>query len=150
MTANVTIRIIVQQPPVNVYYALQKGSGSNFEVEQIQLSTGQDLTFTCEVKVKDGKDGNPDFAGPFVQGPVSERFVYIGIGTFAGHRNATHDRRLKVPFRGITPHQTELLAADKALVLEAKFPGKDKFGAPACATVKPFLGWEVVGYGIEN
>ena len=43
------------------------------------------------------KDDLPNFAGPFVQGPAGERFVYINIGTYAGQLNTPWSRRLKIP-----------------------------------------------------
>jgi hypothetical protein len=35
------------------------------------------LVFDFSVRVKPGKDGGPDFAGPFVSGKVGDRFVYL-------------------------------------------------------------------------
>src|SRR6266705_4795042 len=56
------------------------------------------------VTVKTGRnDDLPNFAGPFVQGPAGERFVYIDIGTYAGQTNTPWSRRLKIPLSGICP-----------------------------------------------
>ncbi len=58
---------------------------------QIQQAAGDDLVFTLTAKLKSGKDGQPDFSGPFVQGPVAERFIYINIGTSAGQLELSLD-----------------------------------------------------------
>src|SRR3954449_8224658 len=45
MARELTLRIIVEQPPPDVDYALQKGSGSAYERVQKQRSAGSDLVF---------------------------------------------------------------------------------------------------------
>jgi len=143
MQQELLLQIILESPPANVDYGLQKGSGSQFETVQKQRSQGKDLLFTVSINQKEGKDGQPDFAGAFVQGPAGERFVYIGIGSFAGQANAAWDRRLKIPLRGITREMVQQ-AAEPGYVLETHVPGTGKDGTPTCATVKPFEGWRVV------
>jgi len=143
MELTVSLHIILETPPPAVDYGLQKGSGSQFEAVQKQRSQGKDLLFTVSIKQKEGKDGQPDFAGPFVQGPAGERFVYIDIGRFAGQANAVWDRRLKIPLKGITWEMMQQ-AAEPGYVLETHVPGTGKDGTPTCATVKPFEGWRVV------
>jgi len=137
-----SLHIILQSPPAQVDYALQKGSGSKFETVQRQKSTGKDLLFSFTVNVKEAKDGQPDFSGPFVQGPAGERFIYIGIGAYAGVPGSAWDRRLKVPLRDITWDMVRK-AADSAAGLQTHVPGTGKDGTPSCATVKPFEGWRL-------
>ncbi len=75
------------------------------------------------VTVKTGRnDDLPNFAGPFVQGPAGERFVYIDIGTYAGQTNTPWSRRLKIPLSGIT---WDMLRSGKVLVARIPGPGKD-------------------------
>ena len=93
--------------------------------------------------VRPGKDNSPDFAGPFVQGPVGDRFFYIGIGTYAGQTNTEWSRRLKVPLSGITWN-----AIRSQHTLEASIPGTGKDGGPSCAyewrkRVDPSWRWQV-------
>src|SRR4051794_9064173 len=103
MDEQITLSIILQQPPAGVDFGLQKGSGSNYESVQRQRSTSGDLHFEFTVTVKRSKDlSAPDFRGPFVQGPANGRFVYLGIGTFAGQTDSVWSRRLKIPLQGIT------------------------------------------------
>jgi hypothetical protein len=132
---SVTLRIVLLQPPADVDFGLQSGRGSAYETVQKQRSAGSDLAFEFETSVKEG----PDFTGPFVQGPKSERFVYIDIGTYAGQVDTPWSRRLKVPLKGITHAMI-----DARVVLEARIEGTGRDGGPTCATPKPFGGWSPV------
>jgi hypothetical protein len=76
-------------------------------------------------------------AGPFVQGPRRQRFVYLDIGTYAGQTDSCWSRRLKVPLDGIPP---KLIAASG--ILEGRVAGTGRDGGPSCATVKDFEGWK--------
>ena len=141
METEINLQIILTQPPPNVLFGLQKGSGNVYETVQKQKSGSQDLLFTFSVKIKGDKkeDASPKFSGPFVQGPAGGKFVYIDIGTCAGQIDTVWSRRLKVPLTGITWE----LIADPTLMLETKVPGTGKDGGPNCATVKPFEGWRI-------
>jgi len=141
-TREVTLRIILIQPPSGVDYALQQGHGSEFQPTQIQKSTGKDLRFDFTIEVR-AKSNSLAFAGPFVQGPADDRFVYIGIGTFAGQIGPL-SRRLKIPLSGITPQMI-----NSAAILEATIPGTAKDGTPSCAyawrkSVAPGWNWKVL------
>lgn len=142
MSDQVTLRIVVEQPPPGVDYGLQKGRGSDYETVQTQRSKKEDLRFEFNVEVKEGKDGGPNFLGPFAQGPPDERFVYLDIGTYAGQTGTPWSRRLKIPLRGITWKSIEQ-AARSSQTLEARVPGTGKDGGPSCATIKPFAGWKL-------
>jgi len=131
------LRIILEQPPKGCDFGLQKGRGSVYEIVQTKRFTGKDLIFEFTVGVKPDGKASPDLAGPFVQGPAGERFVYIDIGTYAGQADSTWSRRLKVPLSGIT---TEMIQS--SAVLETRVPGTARDGGPTCATVKPFAGWK--------
>jgi hypothetical protein len=144
MDSVVTLQIILNKPPSGVLFGLQKGSGSNSETIQKQMSGSGDLTFAFDVSVKGdkSKDNIPKLTGPFVQGPATSRFVYIGIGTYAGQLNTVWSRRLKVPLSGIT---WDLLGSlTEQTVLQTTVPGTGKDGGPNCATVKPFAGWVAI------
>jgi len=136
----VTFRIVLESPPAGVDYALQKGHGSAFETVQTQRSDGKDLRFEFEASPR--LSGSvADFRGPFVQGPAGGRFVYIGIGQFAGQAETPFSRRLKIPLRGITVDMVR--RASGGAMLEARVPGTGRDGTPACASVKEFDGWQV-------
>jgi Family of unknown function (DUF5990) len=145
MENQLTLRIVLEKPPRDVDFGLQKGRGSGYETIQKQRFEGRDLTFEFTVRVKPGgKDSMPNFLGPFVQGPSGERFIYIDIGTYAGQTQTPWSRRLKVPLRGITWDMIERMVSDANSLLEIRLPGTEKDGSPTCATVKPFPGWNFV------
>ncbi len=136
MEQELNLIIILETPPLGVDYALQKGGGNTYEKVQKQRSAGKDLKFEFAVRVGEQKNGEPNFLGPFTQGPASARFVYLDIGQAAGQFDSLWSRRLKIPLYGITWD----LVKEKKLV--ARVAGKAKDGSPTCATVKPFSGWK--------
>jgi hypothetical protein len=138
MARELTLRIILEQPPPGVDFGLQKGAGSIYETVQKQRSQGDDLTFEFQPTVKQGvSDSMAALTGPFVQGPRRQRFVYLDIGTCAGQAGSPWSRRLKIPLDGIPP---KFRAAGG--VLEARVAGTGRDGGPNCATVKDFDGWK--------
>jgi hypothetical protein len=143
MKQEISIRIILESPPPGVDFGIQKGSGNNYETILKQRSAKEDLCFEFKISVKENKAALLDFAGPYVQGPSNERFIYVDIGTAAGQFDSVWTRRLKVPLRDISAETIQQLLADSSLVLEAKVPGTAKDGGPNCATVKPFPGWHL-------
>ena len=143
MQSEITLEIILTKPTPGVAFGLQKGSGSNYETVQKQIATTRDLSFRFTVSIKGNptSDDLPKLSGGFVQGPAGNRFVYIGIGTYAGQTGSVWARRLKIPLTGISWKDIELLSGNA--LLRAIVPGTGKDGGPNCATVKPFTGWSV-------
>jgi uncharacterized protein DUF5990 len=145
MEHELTLRIVLEKPPGDVDFGLQKGRGGNYETIQKQRFKGKDLSFEFTVRVKGGsKDPAPNFLGSLVQGPPGERFIYIDIGTYAGQTETGWSRRLKIPLRDITWDMIDRVLADAESLLETRVPGTGKDGGPTCATVKPFPGWKLV------
>ena len=137
MGRELTLRIVIEQPPPGVDFALQKGSGTIFETVQRQHSEGQDLVFEFQPSLKEGvSDSMAALGGPFVQGPPRQRFVYIDIGTYAGQIDSCWSRRLKVPLDGMPARFIRMGG-----ILETRVPGIGRDGGPNCATVKDFEGW---------
>ncbi len=144
MERELTLRIVLEKPPAGVDFGLQKGRGSDYETIQKERSKAKDLHFEFTIGVKASrKDAMPVFVGPLAQGPPSERFIYIDIGTCAGQTDSCWSRRLKIPLSGITWDIIERLLANSGSVLETRVPGTGKDGGPTCATVKPFGGWKL-------
>ena len=138
-----TLRIVLEQPPAGVVFGLQKGRGAEYETINTQRSTGKDLHFEFSVGVKAGaKTTAPDFGGPVVQGPRGQRFVYIDIGTYAGQTETPWSRRLKVPLSGITWALIDRASGRGHTVLETRVEGTGRDGGPTCGTVNPFDGWK--------
>ncbi len=145
MERELTLRIVLEKPPVDVDFGLQKGRGNSYETIQKQRFIGKDLYFEFTVRVKgDSRGAAPNFLGSFAQGPPGERFIYIDIGTYAGQTGTCWSRRLKIPLRGITWDLIDEVLADAESLLETRVPGTGKDGGPSCATVKPFPGWKLV------
>lgn len=142
MKKAVNLRINLLNPPIGVDFGLQQGSGNNYTIVQRQRATANDLIFEFSILIKEDteKKDPPKLSGEFVQGST-DKFVYIGIGTYAGQFDSAWSRRLKVPLTGITWEQIEQLYNNPTATLETYVPGTGKDGSPNCATVKPFAGW---------
>jgi len=143
METELTFQIRLEKPPAGIDFGLQKGHGNSYETVQKQRSAAGDLYFEFTVKLKAAVNAGPDFLGSFVQGKKEARFVYIGIGTYAGQTNTPWSRRLKIPLTGITSAMTGKLVNDPSLIFATSVPGTGKDGGPNCATVKPFIGWAI-------
>ena len=143
MEQELPLRIILVKPPAGVDFALQKGHGNTYETVEKQRSNGGDLIFEFSVRVK-ASQGQPNFLGPFTQGTPKDRFVYIDIGAYAGQTGTAWSRRLKIPLTSITAKMIKDVVAVSKSRLETRVPGTGKDGGPACASVKPFPGWNQV------
>ena|SRR5665213_3198108 len=138
---NIALHIILEKPPANVVFGLQRGSGNNYQTVQVQTANGGNLIFdfTVELKGDKGKDELPDFKGLFVQGPKMDRFIYLDIGSYAKQAELPVCGRMKIPLTGITWETVNQLA--ETIGLQTRVPGTGKNGGPNYATVKPFIGW---------
>jgi len=139
MDRELKLRIVLEKPPAGVDFGLQKGRGSVYETIQTQRSGTKDLKFEFTVTAKVTGKSTPTLGGPFVQGPPSQRFVYLDIGTYAGQTDTQWSRRLKIPLTGITAKMIAQVSDSE--ILEARVPGTGRDGGPNCATVKDFSGW---------
>ena len=145
MIAALPVRIILVDPPDGVDFGVQSGRGAEYETLQVQRRTSGDLVFDFSLTVNDSrKDGLPNFTGPCAQGPADGRFVYLGVGTYAGQENTPWSRRIKVPLKDISWSLVRKAIAKPGLALTANIPGKGKDGTPSCATVRLLGDWEVV------
>ncbi len=139
MTTEISLRIVLQNPIEGTLYGLQLGKGPDYKTVQGQLGRDHDLLFNFTIQVKDLNGSAPGITGPFVQGPKGTRFIYIGIGSYAGQTGALWNGRIKVPlpetaFENIQPNEAKFLWS-------CNIPGRNKDGKPVFATVKPFEGW---------
>ena len=138
------MKIVVEGPTNGVDYGVQKGRGNDYETVQTQRSAAhEDMEFEFTLRVNEGKDGQPNFLGPFAQGPAGGRFVYLDIGTLAGQKDSAWSRRLKIPLAGINWNMVKE-AIKKQQPLETHVRGRGgPDGGPTCGTIKPFSGWHV-------
>lgn len=150
MEGDLSLRIILETPPSGVEFGLQKGRGSTYEAVQRQISSGEDLYFEFEVKIKGDPTGEPDFSGPFVQGPRGGRFLYLDIGAFTGQKESGWSRRLKIPLSQLNWKMVTHSSRNPRAVLEARIPGTGRDGSPACGTVKAFGGWNLASQKLHS
>jgi hypothetical protein len=140
MELDVPIRLILVDPPAGIDYGIQNGAGNDYETLFVQQRTRGDVVFEFSMTVNDTrKDGAPNFVGPFTQGPVAGRFVYVDVGTYAGQQNTPWSRRMKIPLAGITWPMIKKATAKPGQVLTLSIPGTGKDGGPSCATVRPTI-----------
>lgn len=133
--STITLRLTIDDPVPGVAYSLQDPRSAPVSPT---IAADSPLSFEVPVQIRPG----PKFGGPFVrrEGP-QRRFVYIAIGAQAGAASSPWSRRVKVDIHDLP---ADLL--DRALagaVLEARLPGRDEDGGPACATLRPIGGWRV-------
>ena len=134
----VVLRIEVIAPPAGVVFAMQRGRDEL--VPPISVSTDA-LLFEFSVRVADLNAQPPRLLGPFVQGPVGARFVYINSGSLAGQGGSCWTRRAKVPLFGISKATLESVLARGGSVLQASIKGTARDGGPACASVPLLRDW---------
>jgi len=144
MDSEVPIRLVLVDPPSRIDYGIQNGSGANYETLFVQQAKHGDVIFDFSMTVADNrKDGLPNFKGPFAQGPLASRFIYIDVGTYAGQKDTRWSRRMKIPLQGITWELIREVTSKPGRRLLAKIPGTGKDGGPSCATVRLLGDWQV-------
>ena len=145
MESDLPIRLVLVDPPSGVDYGIQHGSGANYETLFVQQAKHRDVIFDFSMKVADNrKDGLPNFKGPFAQGPLAGRFIYIDVGTYAGQKDTPWSRRMKIPLHGVTWELIREVTSKPGRKLLAKIPGTGKDGGPSCATVRLLGPWQVI------
>ena len=131
----ITLRLTIEDPVPGVTYALQDKKSR--PVGPVVAGEGP-LSFDVPVRVAAG----PRFLGEFVRSEGPERrFVYIAIGLQAGDAASTWSRRAKIDIHTLAPDLLDL--ALRGEILEARLPGRDKDGGPACASVRALVPWAV-------
>lgn len=133
MERELPVRITVIHPPQGVTFRVQKGKA---DLVPPTRETGGQLSFDLTLRVSDSRpDGQPNFLGPFAQGPPAGRFIYVNSGTSAGQAGSCWTRRAKVHLSGITWELIEQALSTPDGVLEARIAGTGRDGGPACASV---------------
>jgi len=138
MTAGqtITLRLTIPDPVPGVAYSLQDKKSQ--PVGSVVAGEAP-ISLDVPIRVAPG----PRFLGDFVRSEGPERrFVYIAIGGQAGQPACEWSRRVKVDIHQLPP--TLVAAALSGRILEARLPGRDKDGGPACATLRPLDGWRAV------
>lgn len=145
MDSDLPIQLVLVDPPAGIDYGIQRGGGADYETMFVQQRKRGDVIFDFSLTVSDNrKDGLPNFKGPFTQGPVANRFIYVDVGTYAGQKDTPWSRRMKIPLHGITWALIKQVASKPGYTLSARIPGTGKDGGPSCATVKLLGPWQVI------
>jgi hypothetical protein len=134
---------VLVDPLVGVAFGIQKGRGAKHETVLVQLGGRADLRFDLSLELK-SSSGTPNFVGPFAQGPSNDRFVYVGVGTFAGQKDSVWSRRMKIPLSGITKTLVREVLSKPGHRLVARIPGTGRDGTPSCATTNTLDEWKIV------
>ncbi|SHM24128.1 hypothetical protein SAMN02746009_04170 [Hymenobacter psychrotolerans DSM 18569] len=114
--------------------AVQRGTS---ELIPPLFSTPERLVFEVLLTVSHPTGGAPPWlVGPYAQGPVGARFLYVNAGTYAGQADSGWSRRAKVPLPTLTPELLQHVLSSPELVMQAAILGQARDGGPACATVR--------------
>ena len=141
------LKIRLVDPPPNYAFCLQRGKGTKGErLDYIEILTSetQDVEFELNVIVRRAKNGpEPDFFGPFVQGPIGSRFFYLFVGNVVEQGDPQWSGRVKVPLTGIDwPTIDTAVSSDRYLC--GRYQASGPNGRPVLASVKLLDdGWAV-------
>ncbi len=141
------LKIRLVDPPPNYAFCLQRGKGTKGErLDYIEILTSEthDVEFELNVIVRRAKNGpEPDFFGPFVQGPIGSRFFYLCVGHIVEYGDPQWSGRVKVPLTSID--WLTIKAADPHdHYLFGSYQASSHAGRPALASVKLLDdGWSV-------
>lgn len=134
-----TVRIVGQRLPglrcggrTGVHVGVQRGR------EVVALVPG-DVTaavFEFTVGVVTGRDGRPDFRGPFVHGRPGERFLYLSWGEVGTTGRFEMFRRAKLHLSAL-PEDEITQALTASAPVEASLDLTDECGEPVCASIRP-------------
>lgn len=128
----VTLRIVVMDPPCGVRFQLQRGAKA---LDPPTSTNSKAITFEFPVRIGKRPDGQPNVLGPNTQGPPAGRFVYVNSGTLAGQSDTCWSRRAKVPLTSITWALIER-ARRGGVAIEVEITGTGRDGGPSCGTVR--------------
>jgi hypothetical protein len=79
MERQVTLRVIVESPPGDVDFGIQEGHGNDYKTVQKQRYMKQDLRFEFLIRVREAKNGQPNFLGSFARKVL--RIIVSSIST---------------------------------------------------------------------
>lgn len=103
-------------------------------------TTVQEKIFDLHVKITEGKDGRPNFTGPYVHGKTGDKFLYLVwfMKTSIGNEGF---RRAKIKLNALSWSQIRKAQAEGS-PLRAQISLTDAQGGPICASLKPpYIQW---------
>jgi Family of unknown function (DUF5990) len=124
--------------PATVHVGIQRKK----EVVDVVPADSREAVFEFDVDVRPGRDGAPDFFGPFVHGGPGKRFLYLSWGTVGDAGSFEMFRRAKLWLA----HMGEQTAA--ADEVEGRLELTDSAGGPLCGGLEPgVVEWRAVRPG---
>ncbi|MEP6851314.1 MAG: DUF5990 family protein [bacterium] len=115
--------------PGDVHVGIQRGS----DVEQLVPADASRAEFVLDVAPRTARDGRLDYGGPYVHGPIGDRFLYLSWGEVGGGGQFAMFRRAKVRLGTVPAEIAAALAEGHAVVGELRLT--DERGGPLCASV---------------
>jgi hypothetical protein len=133
---SIPLRLTLVEPPIGVAFSLLDDHNRPVDA---RIAGGPELRFDFEIDLA-GPPVDGRFLGKHVRNQNGRRFVYFGVGTWAGQADSCWSRRGKLWLDGLPA-----VLADGTLEsgerLEARVLGSGKDGSPACATVPLVEPW---------
>lgn len=111
------------------------------EIREETSTQVEEKIFNLQVKVAEGKDGQPNFTGPYVFGKTGDKFLYLVwfMKTSIGNEGF---RRAKIKLNELSWEQIRR-ALSLQSPIRAKISLRDAKGGPVCASLKPpYIHWE--------
>lgn len=104
-------------------------------------ATVEEKVFKVQIKLSTGKNGQPNFTGPYVFGKTGDKFLYLVWFIKTGMGNEGF-RRAKIKLQDLSWEQIRKAIAQQGPI-RARITLTDAKGGPICASVKPpFIEWE--------
>ncbi len=104
------------------------------EIVEVTPGNSAEKVFHIPVLVNTGKNGEPNFSGPYVFGPAGDRFLYL-VWFSGDPRLPSQFRRAKIKLDALTWDQIHP-AVDNRQPLTAHIKMTDKKGGPVCASLR--------------
>lgn len=123
----------------NIYLGIQKQQ----EILEETPMSASEKAFLIPVKTSEGKDGSPNFTGPYVFGKTGDKFLYLVwfTKTVVGDQRF---RRAKIKLRDLSWSSIHY-AREQQVPITARIQLTDAKGGPICASLKPpYIEWQQV------
>ncbi len=117
----------------NVCVAVQRRARPQ-ELLDLQDGDQEQASWVLDAVISAQQDGF-DVSGPYIQGPIGQRFIYLSWGDVDGAGTFAMFRRAKLTIADIDPDV--LAAAARSGRLLARLDMSDAAGRPICARVRP-------------
>lgn len=137
MKQELTIQLICRDFPGSAFDGRDPifvGVQKDREILEVTPGNSDEKVFQIPVLVNTGKNGEPNFLGPYVFGPTGDKFLYLVW--FSGEtRLPSLFRRAKIKLDVLTWDQIHS-AVDRRQALVAQIKMTDKKGGPVCASLR--------------